>query len=223
MLWKSACIRMKCETQRLYTCSTKSTNTAKGIGDPKRHEVSVKYLLCDVLGHHIGWIRSSRYLLDWNNTRSNKFLNEKKSKLNMFRLLGSSKPSSHWLACSAVSMNSNVHIFGKLGLKKKWPNEQAFRHSKSYCVQFSLSAGKCDCRLRPALRGDQSAEKVQGHSGSASSWSSTTCPVGVHIGVDVESCLLGMRNDLRSKCQNHRFGSCQVPYLDGFCSYGFIT
>ena len=55
------------------------------------------------------------HLLDWSNTRSNKFLNEKKSKLNMFRLLGSSKPGSHWLACSAVSMSSNVHIFGKLG------------------------------------------------------------------------------------------------------------
>ena len=34
---------------------------------------------------------------------------------------------------------------------------------------------------------------------------------GVHIGVDVKSRLLGMRNDLRSKCQNHGFGSCQVP------------
>ena len=115
VLWKSTCIRMKCKTQRLYTCSTKPTNTAKGIGDPKRHEVSVKYFLCDVLGHHIGWIRSSRYLLDCNDARSNNFLNEKKPKLNMFRLLGSSKPSSHCFACSVVSMNSNVHMFGKLG------------------------------------------------------------------------------------------------------------
>ena len=99
-------------------------------------------------------------------------------------------------------MNSNVHISGKLGFYKKRSNEQAFRHPKSYCVKFCLS---------PALRSDQSAEKVQCHSGSASSWSSTTCPVGVHCRRRyIESRLLAVRNDLWSECQNHRFGSCQV-------------
>ena len=57
------------------------------------------------------------------------------------------------------------------------------RHSKSYGVKFCLSAGECNCSLCPTLRSDQSAEKVQGHARSAPSWSSTTCPIGVHIGV----------------------------------------
>ena len=48
----------------LHTCSTKSDYSAKGIRDPKWHEMSLKYFLCDVLCHYIGRIRSTSHFLE---------------------------------------------------------------------------------------------------------------------------------------------------------------
>ena len=111
---------------------------------------------------------------------SNKFLDEKRSKIFVF--FGSSKPSSHRLTCRSVSVDLDVHNFWKVGdSKKKWPNEQTFRHSKYYGVKFCFSTGESDGSLCSTLRSDQGDEKVQGHSGSAWSWSSTTCPIGVAL------------------------------------------
>ena len=115
----------------------------------------------------------------------------------------------------AIDLPAELSVWSRIfTFLESWDSRSSdltFRHSKSYGVKFCFSAGESNCSLCSALRSDQSAEKVQGHAGSAPSWSSTTCPIGVHIGVDVKSRLFGMRNDLRSKCQNHRFGSCQVP------------
>ena len=100
---RSAVTGSAVENTCIYTCTyevwnyssthaqTKSDYSAEGIRDPERHEMSLKCFLCDVHCHHIGWIRSTSHLLDWNNTRSNKFFDEKESKLNMFHLLWSSK------------------------------------------------------------------------------------------------------------------------------------
>ena len=85
-------------------------------GNPKCHQVFGKYFLCVVL--ITAGIQSSRYLLHWNSTRSNKFLNEQKSELNMRPLLVSSRPCGHWLACNAISMVSNVDTVGKFWFQK---------------------------------------------------------------------------------------------------------
>lgn len=62
-------------------CST------QGKCDPEGSQVSVKYLLGDVLSHHVGSVQGAKHFLDCHDARSYKLLNEKESKLNMFSFL----------------------------------------------------------------------------------------------------------------------------------------
>ena len=123
VLWKSTCIhtcvRMKCETFFSTRAVRSQTTLPKGYVIPSDMRCLWSTSMCDALSHHIGGIRSSRHLLDGNNTGSNKLLDAKKSELNMLCLLGSSISSSRWLSCSVVGKGSDVNMFGTLVFKKK--------------------------------------------------------------------------------------------------------